>query len=639
MKLAKVDGNFKLAFCDERGNEYKSAKEGKDQTRNLIYTDDALDSFTLVDLHSLKGITGQEENLGKVFSIKPTNSKFSPISIYDGNKNIGSFTDEVGYINRGKFYFKDDHSTSFKVYDENRALVTITKEDGKYKVSLRDGNYIDNNKFLSQSIELSGNNNVDNIDDDIYIKDREYGKLSKREDSLLFKHEPEEEETIEFDEYNFTIRLHYDKLSDDRLQKAIDEVKNNLSDFKTLLGLKENDTSSRELQLYIYNNENNYHKHAGSTISYGHFDPKLNSMYVYQTSHHSGDITLQPVMKIAQNQRVLPKKEVIELDDNLQINLYYNNLSSKQLEAAKKEVKDAFYDFKNLYDMKNPDITNTLSIFIHDNGKDFSRYGDPHTNSYEIGQTSENGTHIAYVYHNQHGGDSLRTQVSYVLSYYNGGFDESKILPDVVEPSSQHVLNQEKTNEIAKLISTQPNKEAEQSYEDDDEDYYGNEKDDDEGSGMQYEMVRGFLRITNNETDETFMVPRKFSYLKLVKDDEGEKRFTLCNKRGKEYTKIGENRYIDIEDIDTNYNFNSLCRKKCLFSIHADKSDSQIAKIFDLKGRKEIGTLYNNSYEEDDDEDDYGDDDSYQNDYANSMVAFESHLEDDIPMYVSDDLI
>ncbi|WP_339045436.1 hypothetical protein [Candidatus Mesenet endosymbiont of Agriotes lineatus] len=239
----------------------------------------------------------------------------------------------------------------------------------------------------------------------------------------------QQEETINFDEYNFKVKLHYHNLSNDKLQKAIDEVKNNLSDFKTLLSLEEH-RAPRELQLYIYDNENNYHKHTGSTISYGHFDPKLNSMYVYQTSHHSGDITLQPVMKIAQNQRVLPKKEVIELDDNLQINLYYNNLSSKQLEAAKKEVKDAFYDFKDLYDVKNPDITNTLSIFIHDNGKDFSRYGDPHTNSYEIGQTSENGTHIAYVYHNQHGGDNLRTQVSYVLSYYNGGFDENKILPD-----------------------------------------------------------------------------------------------------------------------------------------------------------------------------------------------------------------
>ncbi|WP_339045603.1 hypothetical protein [Candidatus Mesenet endosymbiont of Agriotes lineatus] len=307
-------------------------------------------------------------------------------------------------------------------------------------------------------------------------------------------------------------------------------------------------------------------------------------------------------MNIAQNKRVLPKKEVIKLDDNLQIDLYYNNLNDKQLEAAKQEIKD-LYQFENLDGMKNPDITNILTIFMHDNEKDFSEYGSSHTDSYNVGQTSEVGTHIAYVYHNQYGGDSLQTQVSYALFCYNNGLSENKILPDVVEPLSQHVLNQEKTNEIAKLISAKPSKEAIQSYEDDDEDYYGNEKDDDEGLGMQYEMKNGSLHITDGETNKVVKIPKKFKYLKLEEDGEGEYKLVLCDKKGhalsdsKKYAKIDDKcKYINIKavNLDEDIEFDDYDEED-LFFIQPDGINSQVAKILDIY-EDEIGMLFNNDF-------------------------------------------
>ncbi|WP_339047467.1 hypothetical protein [Candidatus Mesenet endosymbiont of Phosphuga atrata] len=273
LKLVKVDSNYKLAFCDQHGSEYRDTRACKNKTKDLLYTDDAKEAFTLVDLHSLQGITGKEENLDKIFSIKPTNSK-SIISIYDDRKEVGSFINEVGYVNRNKFYFKD--STDFKTYDENRALVIVTKEDDEHRLFLADGNYIDDdNKLLKQSIKLSGNE----IDvDGTYCKDREYGQFLEREDTLLFRYGPgpENEKTITLSD-NLEVKLYYDNLSDDVLQKIIDQIKEVDSKYPNLKALVE-DNVSKPLQFYIYDTRNSYRAHTGSTKEHGHFDHSSNTI-------------------------------------------------------------------------------------------------------------------------------------------------------------------------------------------------------------------------------------------------------------------------------------------------------------------------------------------------------------------------
>lgn len=563
LKLVKVDSDYKLAFCDKYGNEYRNTQSYKNQTQDLLYTDDAQEVFTLVDLHAIRGIIGIEQNQGKIFSIGLANLKFSPISIYDGSKNIGSFTGEIGYVNRGKFYFKDNYSTNFKVYDENRALVTITKEDGEYQTFLRDGNdYITfqiddvDDDYLSQTggIELSGNYI------DSYSKERETGEISKIEHSLLFRHEPEKEEIVEFDEYSFTVRIHHD-LPDDKLQQAIDEVKNNLSEFKTLLDLKENDISSHEL--YLYNDKSHYQKHTGSQVMYGHFDHSLKTIYFY----FSDNKALEQVIVVAQNEKLLPNIKVIEFpDEKLLMNLHYNNLTDKQLMEAEKEIKNAFYDFKNLYGIKEYEDGKILSIFVHDNKNDYDKYA--YVKDESMGQYSHENINFAnmyyYIYDDPEG--SLRHQVSYALTYYNGKWDRSKILSDV-----------ESLNDIG-----------------------NNQLDDENLSGLSYEMINGRLHVTDNETGNIVMMPKRFKYLKLEEDDEGEYKFTLCNKKGytlfdyRKYAKIDDKyKYIDTSSInyDEEVDFDDYDEED-IFSIQSDKTNPQVIKIFDIY-EDEIGMLPN----------------------------------------------
>ncbi len=354
LKLVKVDCNFKLAFCDERGNEYINIQECKNKTKDLIYTDNAQKAFSLVDLYSIKGITGQEENLGKVFSIKPTNLNSEFISVYDGNKNIGSFTNEVGYTNRGKFYFKDEHSTDFKVYDKNRALIVVEdKGDGKCKLFLKDGRDIDDRKFQDSNIQLKDSN-------------LDYGCSQDKEN------EPGKVGAIKFDYHNFTVKLHYSNhLSNDKLQEIINEVKRDPYQLKTLLNIKEQDTTSHELQLYLYPDKRSYQKDTGSLTVYGHFDPKSNSMYI----DLSDEYALKRIFTIIQNKKVLPNKEVIELPSKeLQIIIYYNNLGNKELEAAKQEITDALYDFHELYGIEKYGTAKTITVFMHDNKGNYFNY-------------------------------------------------------------------------------------------------------------------------------------------------------------------------------------------------------------------------------------------------------------------------
>ncbi len=104
-------------------------------------------------------------------------------------------------------------------------------------------------------------------------------------------------------------------------------------------------------------------------------------------------------------------------NEELQIDLYYNNLSSKQLAAAKQEIESTFYDFKDLHGIKEYGTNKTLSVFIHDNKEDYYKYGYSYK-SYCIDQTSKESTNVANIYHNageyhDHGNRTLRAQVSY----------------------------------------------------------------------------------------------------------------------------------------------------------------------------------------------------------------------------------
>lgn len=127
---------------------------------------------------------------------------------------------------------------------------------------------------------------------------------------------------------------------------------------------------------------------------------------------------------------------------------------------------------------------------------------------------------------------------------------------------------------------------------------------------MKYEILeegcsrtkKGCLKITDN-TGDSFTVPKKFRYLKLVEnedeDADEEYQFSLCNKKGKalsdykEYNKIDDKfKYISTEIIDEDeIDLEELCDEEHIFSIKPSKANSKIPAIFNIKGNVEMGTL------------------------------------------------
>ncbi|XGA07952.1 MAG: hypothetical protein U0X86_000083 [Wolbachia endosymbiont of Xenopsylla cheopis] len=412
--------------------------------------------------------------------------------------------------------------------------------------------------------------------------------LSEREepleDEIQDEGELDEEEVIDLSQYNLKVRIHYNDLSDDQLGAAEKEIKKTFSDFNKSFRL-EKSNSPRELQLYIYDNRDDFTEHTGSDAA-GIASPYWNGDNVAKMSIYKLD------------------------DDGVGFTEYLRHELAHGLTFYCNGSPGLTCGGKADYGLTSF-LLEGIAYYIHEgsnlpggstfNPEDYYKDGHKLVSLLErcYPKVIDSIIHNNNLYKNalKHFKAEFPNLVSHISD------DESFSVYD--EAFFERIFeNKNVRNEVAKLISAKPSKEAAQSYEDDDEEEEGGDYDEDyDDAGMQYEMKKDSLQITDSKTGDTVKMPKKFKYLKLEKDDKGEYKLVLCDKKGhalsdnKKYAKIDDKyKYINTKavNLDEDIEFDDYDEED-LFFIQPDETNSQVVKILDVY-EDEIGMLSNNDF-------------------------------------------